>query len=833
MKALAKKLADRMFGYFVSRFLHPELEALKAQQARLFQEIRGLARDRTDEAEVVSQQTADSAVAQGALRLDVPTEKLSLTVGERVTVTVRVENTDAGLVGLSVEVKEPSGFGVLARPLTPMPLDLASGEERRVDWEITAQRPSEVNLGRPWILEFALRGGSVEYARATVTVEVVDPEPGRIYYVLTEDSEVFDGGELTGDYSCLPELVAMHNQNNFYDPEEYRWQMVEKPDAMNHIAEQYGAKWTHFWCTSHRFAAEWASRRSSTGQWEQVVELLEESIRRGCVHHEYAPHIHVAFEPDSGLPPQPRLLYDKATDGLIPNDFYDPVTNPLHRHCGWDGGRKDFSCVKALGTYSDGDTKTGSLFKACSFLSRLQRGHRQPHSSRAGACDFGVDPEDQRTSTLAHLRNGLIADADAGYHESIGVYPRGRQMYFCRADDIEREISDLSQARLVQFKAPDFFFDAVTPDILASWFGRQWRALLLADGSVAPGVHAIVQFTHAMVMKGASGRMEDVEGGDFDKLDRHLAGVTARYPQVQFGTMSEVALEFLDYYTPVLAAVVEPQTERVEQDGKVVRFRIRLLGATIPVSAERVHQVAVRPPAWLLPEDIAALQVLRDGLEIASCSELLSGGPLCAFEVNRRGAVYELVVHLRQPVQTAAEEGAQIESPESAGQSLADSVSPIAPPPEAIVEIPSPRVAEVHRAGRDPSVGDWATVMLPAGLLRLLMNPVAGGTEPLGRGFHPLGTLLYGLAASATAAACGDPQPLAPRDWQVEHVKARHPRPVTTESDLLSKAEIVELRPGRVEASVQAFDQTTGVVLLSGTVRLRRSSDDDRQHSSR
>jgi len=54
-----------------------------------------------------------------------------------------------------------------------------------------------------------------------------------------------------------------------------------------------------------------------------------------------------------------------------------------------------------------------------------------------------------------------------------------------------------------------------------------------------------------------------------------------------------------------------------------------------------------------------------------------------------------------------------------------------------LVVIPCPRVVEVHMAGAEPAVGDWATIVLPAGLMRLLMNPVAGNAEPLGRGFHP------------------------------------------------------------------------------------------------
>ena len=833
MKGLVKKLLDRVLGYFVSRFLQPELELVKAHHSRVAEEIKELAGAQTDEVGRVGRRTAGGEAAGDSLQLDLPTESLSLVAGERVAFTTTVRNAGPSVLNVSVDVWEPFGLGALGRPLTPMPFDMASGEQREVNWEIAGQRPSEVNLGRPWPLRFVVRRGPEECSRACLSVEVADPEPGRIYYVLTEDCETFDGGELTGDYSALPELVAMHNRNDFMDPEEYRWQMVEKPDAMNRIADKYGAKWTHFWCTSQRFAAEWAAGQSSTGRWPEVIALLDESVRRGCGRHEYAPHIHFGFEPDSAMLPQPRLIYDPETDGIIPNEFYHPETNPFHRYHGWDGGRKGFSYVKALGTFADGDSKTGSLFKACSFLARLQRGRRQPHSARAGACDFGVAAEDQRTSTLAHLRNGLIADADAGYHESIGLYPRGRQMYFCRPEDIEREMSDLSEAGLVQFKAPAVNFEAVALDQLTSWFESRLGDALLPGGGVAPGVHAVMTLTHAMVMKGGSGRMQDTEGGDFAKLDKHLEYVTTRHPEVEFGTMSEVALEFLDYYTPVLAAVVEPETERVEEGGKLLRFRIRLLGSTIPVSSERRHLVTVRPPAWVLPEEVDTVRVLSDGREVAQYSGLPSPSAPLGFEVDRRDAIYELVLHVRRPVRTASDAGAHVEQAAFAAESPTDSVSPVTEPAEPILEIPVPEVVAIERAGAEPSRGDWASVCVPGGLLRVLMNPAAGGPEPLGRGFHPLGGFPIAIAACAAAAACGDPEPLSPRLWQVEQVHARWCKPVKPEASMLGKAELVEVGEDRVRAHLETFDRASGDLVMSGSARLRRKFAEDRQNGSR
>lgn len=763
-------------------------------------------------------------------RLVLPMESLSMAVGDRVRLSVGVHNPGSARLNLSLDAREPFGFGVLAAPLLPMPFDLASGESSEVPCEIIAQRPSEVNLGRPWQLEFILRSGQQECSRASLSVEVADPEPGCIYYILTNDCETFDGGERTGDYRDNPQWFAMGNRNNFMDPQEYRVQMVEKPEALNLIAEKHGAAWTHFWCTSQRAAAEWAAGQSATGQWQEIIALLDDSIRRGCLRHEYAPHIHFGYEPHSALPPQPRLLYDQETDGLIPNEFWDPKTNPQHHYHGWDGGRKGISYVKALGTFSEPDSKAGSLFKACCYVDRLQRGRRQALCARTGAADFGLAPEDQRISTLAYLRNGLLANSDAGYYEGVRQYPRGRQAYYCCADDLDREVADLSEAALVEFKVPDVRIESAHLDKLNTWFDKRWQALLARqkagglapDGSIAPGVHAIMMHCHAMLMKGGSSRMEDTEGGDFSKLERHLEYVTTRHPEVRFATMSEVALEFLDYRAPTLIAVLDPRTERVEQEGRMVRFRIRLLGRTIPVSPQQRHLVSVRPPAWMLTEQIDRAFVLRDGQEIAGLPGLQSPRADVPFEVDRRDALYELVLHLRDPISTPSEEEARPADSQFASFQRTDIP---APGQQEVLQIPCPRIAQVSRAHAEPTVGDSASVLLPAGLLRLLLNPAAGSEDLLGRGLHPLGTFPVAVAACAAAAASGDPEPFSPSAWEVEDVRGRWRKPIKQDSALLGRAKLTEVQQSRVAAAFETFDEATGQCVMSGAVRLRKRAD--------
>lgn len=53
------------------------------------------------------------------------------------------------------------------------------------------------------------------------------------------------------------------------------------------------------------------------------------------------------------------------------------------------------------------------------------------------------------------------------------------------------------------------------------------------------------------------------------------------------------------------------------------------------------------------------------------------------------------------------------------------------------------------------SVGDSWYWKFPAGLFRLLINPIAGGQEPLGRGFHPFGYVSLGATLHAASESLG------------------------------------------------------------------------------
>ena len=95
-------------------------------------------------------------------------------------------------------LEPPFGFGLECTWTGPSRIRVERGRTVRLAGTVRAQRPDEVNLGRPWTLTCRLASGGREIARIQAPIAVADPAPARILYVLTEDCETFDGAESTG-----------------------------------------------------------------------------------------------------------------------------------------------------------------------------------------------------------------------------------------------------------------------------------------------------------------------------------------------------------------------------------------------------------------------------------------------------------------------------------------------------------------------------------------------------------------------------------------------------------------------------------------------------------
>ena len=677
------------------------------------------------------------------IRWTIPSATLSL--DETAQFQIEVHNGSPSVLEARVEIELPFGFGLRTDWAGDMSIRLPAGESAWLTVGVIAQRSDEVNLGQPWPLVCKLRRDDDVLAMDRLSIRVADPAPGTLFYVLTEDCETFDGGERTGHYGAAR---VLGNHNDFMDPEDYRVQMIDKPEALNAIADRHGARWTHFWTATQRFAAQWASLHSRTGAWDAIVRDLDESVRRGSRRHEYAPHIHFDFEPDSKLPPQPRLRYDAETDGLLPVDYYDPVTNVDHKYHGWDGARKGIAYVRRQGDFTDGDSKTGSLRKSAHYLAELTFGGPPALTVRTGAADFGATRGDLETSARALFANGCLANSDAGVYAPVTPLPRGRQLYFCRPDDLESEVEELEQASLVEVRPSYQQLEQGTLEELNAWFDGRVRE------SQGPGVRAIVGMTHAMFMRGAPDPFRDTKGADFEKLDRHLEYVRRTYPNVRFATASEAVLEFLDYATPVPRAVVGRLRAR-SIDGRTLVYAVRILGRGIPISTARPAELTVQAPPLLDSETVESMTILERGVPLETTRERASPSEIPAIRFSARDREgYDLRIVTHRPVGTtlSAEADGAV-APPASGVTFEE-------PPEAVpadlLRLGPPRLLtgatttlETARAG-DRS--EWA---YPADLLQLLGHPVAGGKDPLGRRFHPYGRISEGMAVDVAMRLFG------------------------------------------------------------------------------
>jgi len=529
-----------------------------------------------------------------ALKVTPVTGTFAVVLGDRINLEVDVENIGGGvLAGTKVEVVEPYGYGLIASTDRTRVLEhLGPGEKRRLNWQVKAQRPDTVNLGKPWNAGFAVDGVAVA---AEVAVAVTDPRPGKVFYVMTEDLEPID----SAGYAS-----AWGNADGWLQPQELTVQMVTKAEKANSIAEKYGAKWTHYIAWPVVKAAEWASGQSSSGQWPKTVAAIKQSVRdQSARGHEYAVHLHSDYDP---WLPGNVLSYNPEVDGLWAN----------HLRHGWA-----HSVGSEGGGFGDYTSRTGMLYAYQRILDELTSAspNGQLVTSRAGSFDFGNGPTEEAMSTRVYRKVGLLASSDAdGNKGGITAEDFGREIYLAKPDDIGATAKDLTNLGLVEFRpTPRECIDYSSQT--AAEMNRkadQGMAAFAPEGVVRPGVHAIVGFTHMMFMLGA-GDWQATQGGQFEALDGHLLYLQQNYTAkglLAFGTASELVKAYLDYYSPQPIAVYGPRTV----DGwAAAEYPVVILGKDIPVDSNHPHTVTVKYPLYFR-DSAYRISVLKNGTPIYS-----------------------------------------------------------------------------------------------------------------------------------------------------------------------------------------------------------------------
>ena len=556
---------------------------------------------------------------RAGLGLEVIQDQAGRTLNEDFTITTKIGNTGENVQqAVTVRAVEPVGWGLVVREPVQTIETIAPGETKVLNWTVRAQRPSTVNFGRPWEMLFQIEGGT-QQAKAVVAVE--DPAPGKIYYVLTDDLEPMDGAGYAEAYG---------NQNAWLDPEEFKVQLVEKAERLNAIAQSHGAKWSHYIAWPAITGAEWAAAQSKTGAWPAVIDAIKDSVRTQAAQgHEYAIHMHSDYDPRF---PDTILRYDTGTDGFWAN----------HRRHGWAHN------LPALGTPEEVATRTGSLYYYQARLTELLRGSGQGQTvaARLGSFDFGDVPPEEAKSMEAYRRAGLMAGSDAdGNKGGMTAADFTKSLYFTRDDDINTPADDLQKIGILQFKPnphKHLAFDSDDADQLNGKVAAGIAAFT-RQGKTAPGVHAIVGFTHAMFVMG-EGDWRSLQGGQFSQIERHLAFVQENFVQtglLQFATSSELAKAYWDYYTPVLTAVYGP--ERQEGRGTFV-YPLQLLGAQIPVDAAHTHRVTMKYPLYLRA-GAYKIEVRKNGRTIMKTWGVPTPFNDIVFDVDDRAAAYTLHIY--------------------------------------------------------------------------------------------------------------------------------------------------------------------------------------------
>ena len=486
-------------------------------------------------------------------------------------VAVVANVTDRVLENLTVRLQEPFGYGLVAVGSLERKIErLSPAETIALTWQVRGQRDSAVNLGQPWELRLSVNKTP---APAVTRVDVVDPAPGKIFYVMTEDLEPIDAAGYP---------TAWGNQNGWLDPEEYRVQLIHKAEALNRIAEKHGAFWTHYLAMPALAAGDWAAARSAKPDWRTTLEQVRQSVRdqskRG---HEYALHLHSDYDPEV---PGNLLSYHPPTDGLWAN----------HLRHGWSHSFPDEGTIHQRGS------RTGILYYHLREISKLTAGYPGGEilTARTGSFDFGNGPDSEAMSMRAYRRVGLWGNSDAdGNAGGITAGDYRRALYLTPPDDINAPATDLKKLGIVEFRPTPRKFIMYDVDNAASLNAkaRQGVQEFTEGGRVQAGIHSIVGFSHAMFIMGLPDWRSTV-GRHYQDLDEHLAFLKREYVDkglLHFATATTLVREYLDYYWPEPLALTGP----LLRESKLgLEFALDLLGRYIPVDKEHRHLLTLKIP---------------------------------------------------------------------------------------------------------------------------------------------------------------------------------------------------------------------------------------------
>ena len=538
--------------------------------------------------------------------------------GDSLKLTTKVSNnTNTLRENVAVQLREPYGYGLVVQGGAEQIIGrLLPGETAILHWNVIAQRASAVNFGQPWELHLAVNQTAVP---STAKIHVTDPAAGKIFYVMTEDLEPMDA-------AGYPK--AWGNQNGWLDAEEFRYQIIGKSEALNRIADKYGAHWTHYLAMPALEAAEWAATQSTLPNWRKVLDDITASVKaESGKGHEYGLHLHSDYDPEV---PGNVLSYNPAVDGFWAN----------HLKHGWA------SSFPLEGDSHERGSRTGILFHQLKNLSKLTEPFPigEVLTARTGSFDFGNGAESEAMSVRAYRKAGLWGNTDADGNEGrLASGDFKQSVYGTPPDDINAPATNLKEMGLIEFRPtprqPIMYDLDSAPSMNEK--ARQGMNSFMEGGKVRPGVQAIIGFTHAMFVMSPQGWKSTV-GGQFQALDDHLSFLRREYVErglLQFGTGTDLVRAYIDYYWPEPVVLRGPLLQTTPQ-GK--EFALDFLGRNIPVDAVHQHNLTLQIPIRYGESKLWAT-LLKNGQPVAE-KALKSDRPELTFVWDNRQDSYRLVI---------------------------------------------------------------------------------------------------------------------------------------------------------------------------------------------
>jgi hypothetical protein len=241
-------------------------------------------------------------------------------------------------------------------------------------------------------------------------------------------------------------------------------------------------------------------------------------------------------------------------------------------------------------------------------------------------------------------------------------------------------------------------------------------------------------------------------------------------------------LDVRDETTPTLLAWTAPEPCAADVSARTLRFPVRLLGRGIRVDAAHPAAVTVAAPDGLDTRAIADVTVVQGPRALGA------GRSTVVVTLIDRATPIELEVRL---------------TPEGMSEAAARFAATGAPP---LRERDEPAWRDLLRLRPPRAAGRGDTYRVTPDLVRLLLNPVAGHHEPLGRRVHPLAGLGVGASLTAAFGLAGEEDPAAPDRSRAAALWIRWLTPPDLELELEARGRIVSAVDGCHTVRVEVID---------------------------